>query len=172
MDLNLKPTEEKRIQKDESVHLQITLTKEQYEKLLKCKDLSAHKLLQNKQGTGLACVIEILSDQFLSKSFQTSSAIKIEDTNQLLKNSTTAPVVKNDNKTLTPKTKKIILSRQKCCQFKNPLTGELCRSTFALEIDHKTSRWAGGNHHIENLQVLCSQHNKYKYQKEAQIRLI
>ncbi|MES2768166.1 MAG: HNH endonuclease signature motif containing protein [Bdellovibrionota bacterium] len=161
LDLNLKQPEQNQIQKDESVHLQITLTKTQYEKLLKCKDMNAHKLLQNNQGTGLAEVIEVLSDKFLNENKRSTSAPAVNRIGNIANES---------NKTLSLKTKKIILSQQMCCQYKDAKTGEICKSTFALEIDHKTSRWAGGNHHIDNLQVLCSQHNKYKYQKESGVR--
>ncbi|MGZ3794137.1 MAG: HNH endonuclease signature motif containing protein, partial [Bdellovibrio sp.] len=76
------------------------------------------------------------------------------------------------NKTLTPKTRKAVLSRDLCCQFKDQKTGRLCRSTYALQIDHKTSCWASGDHSIENLQVLCFYHNQFKYQRESQIRTV
>ncbi|MGZ3844053.1 MAG: HNH endonuclease [Bdellovibrio sp.] len=76
------------------------------------------------------------------------------------------------NKTLTPKTRKAVFSRDLCCQFKDQKTGRQCRSTYSLEVDHRTPRWAGGNHSIENLQVLCFNHNQFKYQRESQIRTV
>ncbi|MGZ3802330.1 MAG: HNH endonuclease [Bdellovibrio sp.] len=51
-------------------------------------------------------------------------------------------------------------------------TGRQCRSTYALQVDHKTSRWASEDHSIENLQVLCFYHNQFKYQKESKIRTV
>jgi hypothetical protein len=48
----------------------------------------------------------------------------------------------------------------------------LTNTAFARQIDHKTSRWAGGNHAVSNLQVLRANHNLYKYRKETQLRFI
>ncbi|MGZ3769172.1 MAG: HNH endonuclease [Bdellovibrio sp.] len=76
------------------------------------------------------------------------------------------------NKTLTPKTRKAVFSRDLCRQFKDQKTGRQCKSTYSLQVDHKTSRWASGDHSIENLQVLCFQHNQLKYQRESKIRTV
>lgn len=75
----------------------------------------------------------------------------------------------DDNKTLTPKTRRLILQRDACCQYRDPRTGKICQSTYGLQIDHKTSRWIGGGHEARNLQVLCGRHNRYKYFKESGI---
>ncbi|MGZ3818001.1 MAG: HNH endonuclease, partial [Bdellovibrio sp.] len=40
------------------------------------------------------------------------------------------------------------------------------------QVDHKTPRWASGDHSIENLQVLCFYHNQFKYKRESQIRTV
>lgn len=45
LDIDLKPPEKTFVQKDDSVHLQLTLSKEQYEKILKCRDFASNKLL-------------------------------------------------------------------------------------------------------------------------------
>lgn len=74
------------------------------------------------------------------------------------------------NKTLTPKTKAFILSRDRQCQYRDPKTGKLCGSRYALQVDHRHSRWAGGTYGITNLQALCANHNSYKYQKESSIQ--
>ncbi len=79
-----------------------------------------------------------------------------------------ASAIRN-NRTLTVKTRKIILQRDRCCQYKDPRTGRQCRSTYGLQIDHLTSQWAGGTHEFKNLQVLCGQHNRFKYRKEVNI---
>ena len=75
------------------------------------------------------------------------------------------------NKTLTPKTKRTMLLKDKCCQFKDPQTGRICGSTFNLNIDHKIPKWADGSHELYNLQVLCQGHNNFKYRKESNRRL-
>ena len=73
------------------------------------------------------------------------------------------------NKTLTTKTKTKLHQRDRCCQYIDPLTKKKCESTYRLEIDHKKPRWAEGDHHENNLQILCKNHNLYKYKIEAGI---
>ena len=82
-----------------------------------------------------------------------------------------ASVVNRHNKTLTAKTRRFVLQRDSCCQYKDPRTGRQCGSTFGLQVDHRTSQWAGGIHTLENLQALCRTHNRFKYQKEAGLRI-
>ena len=68
LDIEVKTTERKVIQKDESVRLELTLTKAQYDQLMKCRDLAAHKLQQEHLGFSMTAVIALLADQFLADS--------------------------------------------------------------------------------------------------------
>jgi hypothetical protein len=66
LDIIVKTREIKKIQKDESVRLELTLSQEQYEKLLECRDLASHVLL--KEGSvELSEVIGYLSEFYLNK---------------------------------------------------------------------------------------------------------
>lgn len=293
-ELNIKPKEfeKKRTQKDESVRLELTLTKEQMRKLNQCKDLAGHILEQKRMGTSLAAVIEVLTDQFLAKrgpggggdghkpcvdheskfisnvgiknlksnpeikmteaacvynlevnqlrsdavsslkvgqmrsaavsklemnqiqsvtisklevgeikidtilnleenseknqvankaiqqkintktnSMKSSMANTIKklaiNSNSTLNSTANSNKTSQPNKTLTAKTKIKIHNRDKCCQYIDPLTKKKCESTYKLEIDHKKPQWAEGDHQESNLQVLCKNHNSYKYKIEA-----
>ncbi|MGZ3827053.1 MAG: HNH endonuclease [Bdellovibrio sp.] len=183
LDVQPKKLDSQRMQQDESIRLEITLTKEQYQKLMTCKDIAAALLFQNQKDSSLSSLIEALADQYLAKKIKPKAEIapaktKTRDTKNAVMLATktvseTERVINNRvNKTLTPKTRKAVLSRDLCCQFKDRKTGRQCRSTYALEVDHKTSRWASGDHSIENLQVLCFYHNQFKYQKESKIRTV
>ncbi|MGZ3844193.1 MAG: HNH endonuclease [Bdellovibrio sp.] len=183
LDVQPKKHDSQRMQKDESIRLEITLTKEQYQKLMTCKDLAAASLYKEQKDSSLGSLIEALADQYLANKIRPEADISPAKTkNTDTKNAVmlvaktvleTERVIKSRvNKTLTPKTRKAVLSRDLCCQFKDQKTGQQCRSTYALEVDHKTSRWAGGDHSIENLQVLCFYHNQFKYQKESMIRTV
>lgn len=78
------------------------------------------------------------------------------------------PVV--PNKALNNTSKKIILNRDKCCQYKDKTTGKICGGTRFLQTDHRQSVWADGTNELKNLQALCAQHNQHKYRKESFLR--
>jgi len=70
-------------------------------------------------------------------------------------------------KAISPSMRKFILNRDKCCQFKDPLTGKICGCKRFLQVDHIQPIWAGGTNDIKNLQAMCAQHNQFKYRKES-----
>jgi len=196
LDIDLKEPEKKFIQKDDSVYLTITLSKELHEKLMKCKDLASHALLQQQGDVSMNTLFEFLADEYLEEAepieiFQEDSktaeiaglknGVKVKLTSASAPNrggnsaKRSGPIKTESKKilkTLTPKTRKKIFKRDGCCQYLDKRTGKQCGSTFLPQVDHKISRWMGGNHSTENLQWLCSQHNKMKYQTERRIRNI
>ena len=158
LDVQLKSREIKRVQKDESVHLQLTLSKEQYELFLECQSLAGTILLK-ENGQNLAQVIQHLSEFYLKK-HKARPPISTTSTS-------VSEVKEKINRTLTPKTRREIRSLYRECQHKDPATQKKCGSKFLLEVDHKIPRWAGGTHERSNLTLLCAAHNKAKYRKEA-----
>ena len=60
--------------------------------------------------------------------------------------------------------RKTVFLRDQCCQYQDSSSGRKCGSKYFLEIDHVQPRWSGGKNQIENLRLLCSSHNKYRYQ--------
>ncbi|MGZ3774019.1 MAG: HNH endonuclease [Pseudobdellovibrionaceae bacterium] len=233
LNIPIKENEVQRFQKDDSVRIEMTFTKKQFEKLLQCKDLAAHLIHQEHKDSSWASLIEILADQYLkSKLMRTDKKetaqpkkinkiastdetdkrnetegtdethkINIQDNidtkaankvqkmnakNHINKNITTkrdlnscvtAPAIDHKNininiKSITTKTRREILARDGCCQFVDSLTGKKCESTYGLQVDHKMSRWAGGDNSFSNLTVLCFHHNQHKYKQEANIRTL
>ncbi len=73
-------------------------------------------------------------------------------------------------KPLTPKTKRQILFRDQCCQFKDHQTGNVCGSTLFLNVDHIHPKFAGGNNELQNLQILCAAHNQFRYESGKNLR--
>ena len=181
LDVQIKEYDSKRMQKDGSVRLEVTLTQTQYEKLIMCRDKASHTLSQRNKSFNLGEVFEIVMDQYLKmhnsppkldkklkdEVKQANEFVDPKKDAKLKENSTLMP--KRDNKTLTPKTRRLVLQRDGCCQFKDPKTGKICGTTFALTIDHKQSRWANGNHRPENLQAMCASHNQLKYRQESNL---
>ena len=168
LDVQIKEYDSKRMQRDGSVRLEITLTQNQHEKLIKCRDKASHTLSQRNKSFNLGEVFEVVMDQYLKMQNSPPKLDKIlADKAKQKENSTAAP--KRDNKTLTPKTRREVIRRDGCCQFKDPKTGKICGTTFALTVDHKQSRWANGNHRPENLQAMCASHNQLKYYQESNL---
>lgn len=175
LDIDIQLHETKRVQQDESIRCELTLSRRLSEKLKRCKESGSHQLHELDAGHSLAGLIEMLADSYLKNEVGEQGVVS-EDSKLVSKSADNNFVYEDKisqvNKTLTPKTKFEIIQRDKCCQYKDPISGRQCGSTYFQQIDHKTSRWAGGNHRKENLQVLCANHNRHKYNKEAQIRFL
>ncbi|MGZ3826039.1 MAG: hypothetical protein ACXVCR_13865 [Bdellovibrio sp.] len=60
LDVQPKKQDSQRMQQDESIRLEITLTKEQYQKLMNCKDLAAASLFHMQKDSSLGSLIEVL----------------------------------------------------------------------------------------------------------------
>ena len=140
--------------RDESVTLTITLSKEQMRLLEQVQDLMAHAVPEKKWSELITYLAE--------KEVQRRTLIKKTSV------TTTATGVKrrSHRKPIKPSIKKSILQFQTCCQYKDPDSGKICGSKRFLQIDHINSVCVGGGNERENLQILCGQHNRYKYQTE------
>lgn len=58
--------------------------------------------------------------------------------------------------------RKKLLNPYACCEFVSA-SGKRCSSRRFLQIDHINSWSTGGSNKLENLQVLCGVHNRWKY---------
>ena len=151
LDIEIKQHERLRVQQDESVRLEMTFTKAEMAELTRVKELMSHI----KPGASMAEVIVHAAKEFIRRK------------DPLVQNITAADEVP-ETKAVPLRVKMAVIQRDKCCQWRHE--GRLCGSTFQLEVDHRQSLWAGGDHRIENLQALCSVHNQLKYRREAGIR--
>ncbi len=182
------PVMQKTIEKtqaDDSVRLEITLTKSQYDKLKQAQALVSHAVPINQ----ITDFIEYVSDKVIKQKtgtknktiFGASSAAVVACKD--LRNSKTeinlttlvdsthqTNSMPNIPKGFSSKIKKEILSRHSSCQYRDPKTHKLCGSNWFLQVDHKHSLWAGGNNQLENANVLCSRHNNLKYRREAHLK--
>jgi hypothetical protein len=174
LDVKVKEHEIKRVQQDDSIRIEISISPRAYAKFIKCREHASHTVQQEHGSQSMAAALEVTWDFYLAENdleADMPAEIIVPETsnaNSPDKKSTLDKI----NKTLTPKTRKEILARDKCCQYKDPKTGRVCESKVFRQIDHKTSQWAKGNHALINLQVLCANHNRFKYRKESQLRWI
>jgi flagellar biosynthesis component FlhA len=143
LDIEIKEQTKITNQKDESVRLEVTLTKSQWEKLQQMKSL-----LPNGSGEWSE-VLEYLADKVIMQKIKARTAPK--------------PSAKRINISM----RKHIRNRDQCCQHKDKTTGRICGTKLNLQIDHIKPIWAGGQSTIENLQLLCANHNRYRYQLQT-----
>ncbi len=163
-DMPLKIQEIVRPQKDESVRLEITFTKEQFEELKKAKSLLSHVA---QSGSW----VEVIS--MMAKKFNQSKLGKLKsENNSKPKKSTSVTEVrdiKSNNVSLpTPVLRRPYISvslkrriysqAQGCCQYQSP-DGNRCGSQFQVQIDHITPVAWGGETLLENMRLLCRTHN-------------
>jgi hypothetical protein len=141
--LEVKTFEKTRVQQDDSVRLEMTLSPEEMEVLQCLRELKSH----SHPGASLKDLFLALAREELKR--KTPITSKME----------TAPS--------RAAVRRIVFQRDKCCQWRDPKTNQLCGSRFQLQIDHIKSRWRGGGNEIENLQLLCSAHNRLKYRLEV-----
>ena len=169
--------------------LTITFSKEQIAVLEKASDLLSHALLDHKW----ADMITALAEKEIQRRTKTSNQVvapvqaevpmnvkeavpaealsqfdiknsgEFKDVNQL------KPIFPAARETIRPSLRKTVFAKDQCCQFKDPLTNKICGSVRFLEIDHIQPVWAGGDNSPDNLRILCSLHNKFKYAQESGI---
>ncbi len=161
--------EKERIHQNESVTLTITFSKAQIAILETASNLISHALPDHKWADVMTALAE--------KEIQRRTEIKRE--RPIMKeceNQTPLSDLKKSpikapgpaiRKAIKPNLRKTLFKNDQCCQFKDPLTNKICGSVRFLEIDHIQPVWAGGDNSADNLKVLCSQHNKFKYAKES-----
>lgn len=179
-DVKIQTHASKKIQKDESVRLELTFSKEEMELLDQ-----ARALLSNKVGGELKSSIVEMAKRIIKDSTPKEKSIKA--VNHDARTISAATVAVNSNpkikstildanrdvpilgpmtlKTVTPRLKRVILKRDQFCQFKDPKTGRMCGSRFFLEVDHIQPRFLKGPNTQENLRLLCKSHNLFRYEK-------
>ena len=142
--MEVKTSEKKRTQQDESVRIELTLSKEEMEIFKK-----AQEILSNQTGGTFKATILAMAKKTV-QSMQEKPAQSV--------------TLKPHLKTITPKLRKFIFQRDQCCQFKDKSTGKICGSKHFLEVDHITPKFAAGTNDPKNLRLLCRNHNQYRYQ--------
>ena len=177
LDLELNVQEKIRPQKDESVRLEVTLSKKQMEKLGRVKELISH----TNPNPSLAELIELLADKFIERkdpraepkrkvSLKTKAPLKTDFAAEHLKASQETGSdgeLKKVSKAIPRELQRSLHRQEQCCQWTQPVTGRKCGSRFRLQIDHQQPRWAGGDNSPQNLRILCAGHNLYKFRREA-----
>ena len=181
---SLEQTKQK-VQADNSVRVEFTLSKEAFEKLKLAQELLSHAVPTQDLALFLEHVCDKVIKQRVHAVASTSPSVPVDklavasssdDTSIAVKTKQTTAVANKQVRVaanvaarLSLQLKRDVLATQQCCQFKSPITGKTCGNKWFAQVDHKQSRWAKGQNDPDNLQILCRQHNQLKYRQEARI---
>jgi len=149
LEIEIQQSSKTTCQADESVRLEITFSKEQWQKLEKMRSLISNSLPNGSWEQ----VLEYVSDKVIAAKTKTRGA-----------------VIEPQQRSFSV-LRKQMLQKSKGCEHQNFETKKICGSQWKLQVDHKQPRWAGGSDRPENLRMLCALHNQDRYRRQAQIRL-
>ncbi|MBK7891596.1 MAG: HNH endonuclease [Bdellovibrionales bacterium] len=134
-------------QADGSVRIEVTLSREVYEKMIQAQEKLAHVLPTGDIGQFIEYLVEKAVKQ---------KALRKEMDDSL-------EVMTAANVAVTPTLREQVRRRDKVCQYFDPVTQRKCGGRWALQIDHIHPLFLGGANDIGNLQWLCAKHNRLKY---------
>lgn len=157
LDLEVKDYEKARVQKDDSIRLEMTLTQAQAAAVARVRELVSH-VNPNPSWSEL---FAYLAEEFIERKDPTRTAKTKAATGQ----------VSSAGRSVPAATRRAVFRRDKTCRWVDSRTGSRCESRFQLQVDHIRSLWRGGGSELDNLQLLCSAHNQLKYRLEAGLDL-
>lgn len=177
------PVQEKPLikhQADQSVRIELTLSQEEWSKVeemksllsqsVKSQDLSAllvylaDKVIKQKKGNSNkssadSSTVSTLTSVPISKSMPITSAAEVKRAQSSNKNigriSVPRPI------------RRQVFEKFNSCQYKDKTSGKICAERHFLQIEHIQPIWADGGNQIENLTVLCANHNRHVYRKQS-----
>jgi len=151
--------------------LELTVSKELREKLEKLKALLSHK----NPSLKMSGVLEIISDMALKQlEKRTSPKSEVVSKVDFAKNEISrshatslesARASKRSRYTPAEIRRLIFESARNQCEFTTH-DNKRCDAKHFLEIDHKLPKALGGTNALDNLQLLCKQHNFYKAEEQ------
>lgn len=156
-----------KVQRDESVTLTMTLSKQQMELLKTVGDLISHAVPEKKWADVVCYLAKKELDRRTKKKSEKIKVIQEEDGDKQEPSTNREPVPFSHRRQIPSALRKTILHQAAHCEFKDPQTEKLCGSQRFLQIDHIVPVWAGGTNDPKNLRTLCADHNQFKYLQEA-----
>lgn len=186
LQLPIKDFEKQKIQSNQSIRIEFTLSKEAIKEVRRAQHLLSHSLKDSQISTFLMFVARKIIRQkaiphrkrknIENKDKEESMNLSTEE-HQLLNNpesdlNTEHISMQEYEGEISDRVRKLMIALYKHCQYKDPQTGRICGSQWQLQVDHIQPLWAGGANKLDNYRLLCSRHNLAKYKKEANIKKV
>jgi len=146
-----------RVQRDGSVRVELTFSKEQWAEIENAKDVVSHSVPSGDLTEVLNyCIGFTVSKKDLSKKDLSNDvqALPLMEVNP------------RQSLGVSRSARRFVFQRDKSCR-KRHSDGSFCDSRYQLQVDHIISLWKGGSNNVENLQLLCGVHNRLKYEQES-----
>jgi hypothetical protein len=172
----VKTRESVRPQQDESVRIEISFSKEQFEILKQAQSLLSHICPEGKWNEVLTTLALKFNQSKLGKEPQSKN---ISRSNTGAENLTEAEAAQSPEAIKPKKSnfrapqacrpyisirikRRLLAKARHECEFIDPMTRKKCTSRFHLEIDHIRPLALGGTHEESNMRILCRTHNTYE----------
>lgn len=151
------PKEKTRPITEEKAVIQFVADQKLMKKIERLKSLLSH---QNVEGR-----YDQLFEKIVDMALEKLDPEKREERREK-RQSTSAPKLENKSRYI-PKTirDQVWMQAKGRCQYRDKVTGRVCSSTHMLEIEHLMPYSLGGSHALDNLQLLCRNHNQHKAKK-------
>jgi 5-methylcytosine-specific restriction endonuclease McrA len=147
LELEIKQRPKVRVQRDGSVRVEMTFSKEDWEMIERAKDLISHSVPSGELTEVLSYCVRLT----VAKKDPSSTSVREVKVRQW--------------RGISRSSRRFVFRRDKSCRHRHA-DGRLCESRYQLQVDHIISRSAGGSNEVENLELLCGVHNRYKYERE------
>ena len=152
MNLPVKIHEKVKPQQDDSIRLEITLSKEQFEELEQAKSLLSHICPDGNWADIIATLAKKFNSKKLSGStarsaVHSSKGDRPTNTTQSFSATEKSKVYRRQNSRqyISIHTKRTLLANaQHCCEYLDPKTLKRCQSKYKLEVDHRHPIALGG----------------------------
>jgi 5-methylcytosine-specific restriction endonuclease McrA len=153
LEIEVKERPKVRVQRDGSVRVEMTFSKENWDVINRAKEVVSHSVPSGEWTEVLAyCARFTVSKKDLSTSIR---EVKVRQSQS-----------QSQSQGVSRASRRFVFQRDRSCRFRHA-DGRVCGSRYQLQVDHIVSRWAGGSNDVENLQLLCGIHNRYKYECEV-----
>ncbi|MBX3021894.1 MAG: HNH endonuclease [Bdellovibrionales bacterium] len=146
LEIEVKTRPKIRVQRDGSVRAEITFTKEQWEVIERAKDILSHSVPNGE----LTEVLSYCARFTVAKKDSSLPSMEVKP---------------RHCQGVSRTARRYVFQRDKTCCYVHA-DGRRCDSRYQLQVDHIVSLWRGGRNDVENLQLLCGLHNRYKYEQE------